>query len=440
MFVGLFQVIVVTTAYRLNVFGFFSSQDGMAPGNTGLLDQVAALDWVQRQIGDFGGDASKVVIGGHGAGAVSVGLHLVSPLSAGKFAAALQMSASGLMNGAVRAYQKSLHDEISDNFRCDEIMICLRKISPLILLIQTGSVADWGPVVDGLYVNNSADAFLPAHPFQLFEEGRFSKVPMMAGYTDMEEALEFGKRDTSENEFDKDAFETLIGDTALDGVPEPEDNETCYVDKSFIRDSVSFFYSSEPQSADGLLLRQKYMYYMTEKKYGASIFNQSFYMSSFKPIFLYRFDYRMKTTGVLDLQDWMTAPQYGEIPFVFGMPYWTSISSQIIWNSADKKVADNVMGLWGNFTKFFNPAQNGRNIKWDPFNPEMPSVMILDKVFNMSDPASINYKALSFWNVYFPKVVRIATQCCNITNISSKVQKTNFYSMWTIYTVLAVIL
>lgn len=179
------------------------------------------------------------------------------------------------------------------------------------------------------------------------------------------------------------------------------------------------------------------MNYMTEKKYGASIFNQSYHMSNFKPVFIYRFDYRMKTTGVLELQDWMTAPQFGEIPFVLGMPYWTSISSQIIWNSADKKVADNIMGLWGNFTKFFNPAQHGRNIKWDPFNPDMPSIMILDKVFNMSDSVAINYKALSFWNDYFPKVVRIATQCCNATNHATRPHRQFPVSLWAVYALVA---
>ncbi|KAG8267490.1 Carboxylesterase [Homalodisca vitripennis] len=437
-------VIVVTPAYRLNVFGFFTTLDGMAPGNSGLLDQVAALDWVQQQIRDFGGNPDKVVIGGHGAGAVSVGLHLVSPLSQGKFSAALQMSGGPLMTSAIKSHQRGIVADIGDNFGCDELLICLRKISPLILLIQTGTAADWGPVVDGLYVNNTAEAFLPAHPLVLFMEQRFTKVPLMAGYTDMEDALEFSKHDSPDsNDFDKESFNTLIGDSALDGVSEPEDNETCYLDKTFIRDSVSFFYNSDPNNLDDVLLKQKYMYYMTEKKYGASIFNQSFYMSNFKQIFLYRFDYRLKTMGVLDLQDWMTSPQFGEIPFVFGMPYWTSVSSPIIWNSADKKVADSVMGFWGNFTKSFNPAQHGRNIKWEPYNPDMPSVMILDKVFNMSDPATINYKALTFWNEYFPKVVRIATQCCNMTNQSYKIDRTltyRLFSVYTFYTLLAIFL
>lgn len=432
-------MIVVTSAYRLNVFGFFTTMDGMAPGNFGLLDQVAALDWVNQQIRDFGGNPTRVVIGGHGSGAVSVGLHLVSPLSEGKFSAAIQMSGSPLAPLAIKNHPKNLVAEIGENFGCEEMMVCLRKISPLILHIQTGNAADWGPVVDGYYANKTEDAFLPQHPAQMFEEELFAKVPLMAGYTDMEEALEFTKKESSDSDFDKDAFGTLIGDTALEGVSDPEDNETCFLDRTFVRDSVSFFYNSEPQNTDGVVLKQKYMYYTTEKKYGASVFNQSNLMSDFKPVFLYRFDYRMKTTGVLDLQDWMTVPQFGEIPFVFGMPYWTSITSQIIWNSADKKVADNVMSLWGNFTKFFNPAQHGRAFKWEPFNPENPGLMIIDKVFNMSDSATVNYKALSFWNEYFPKVVRIATQCCNMTSQSAKTFSGQHYITWSLWTMFTTI-
>lgn len=420
MIAKILQVIVVTTAYRLNVFGFFTTQDGTAPGNFGLLDQVAALNWVQLQIRDFGGDPSKVVIGGHTAGAASVGLHLVSPLSRGKFVAALQMSGALFSPSLLKTHPKSLIEDIGENFSCDEIMVCLRKINPSIMLTQTGGAADWGPVIDGSFSNDTAAAFLPAHPTRMFEEEQFAKVPLMVGYTEMEDALELAKKDSSTGSFDQTSFDTLIGDTALESVPEPDDNETCYLDKTFVRDSVYFFYNSDPHNLDGALLKQKFIYYMTEKKYAANIFNQSIYMSKLQPVFVYRFDYRMKTAGVLDLQDWMTAPQYGEMPFVFGMPYWTSTSSQIIWNSADKKIADSIMSLWGNFTKYLRPAQHGRYIKWDPFDPNFPNAMILDKIFNMSDPSTFNYKALAFWNDYFPKVVKIATHCCNMTNASAK--------------------
>uniref|UniRef100_A0A8W7PI28 Carboxylesterase type B domain-containing protein n=1 Tax=Anopheles coluzzii TaxID=1518534 RepID=A0A8W7PI28_ANOCL len=64
------KIIVVTVAYRLGIFGFFTSMDGEAPGNFGLMDQSAALLWIKRNIRLFNGNEGSVTIMGHGTGAV----------------------------------------------------------------------------------------------------------------------------------------------------------------------------------------------------------------------------------------------------------------------------------------------------------------------------------------------------------------------------------
>ena len=91
-------IVVVTVQYRLGVFGFLShpqltreSAHG-ASGNYGLMDQVAALEWVKRNIAAFGGDPAAVTIAGHSAGAQDVGLLLLSPRARGLFARAIQQS------------------------------------------------------------------------------------------------------------------------------------------------------------------------------------------------------------------------------------------------------------------------------------------------------------------------------------------------------------
>ncbi len=65
------NAIVVTSNYRLGAFGFFSDEDLGLPGNTGLLDQRAALEWVQANIAAFGGDNGRVVVFGQSAGGIS---------------------------------------------------------------------------------------------------------------------------------------------------------------------------------------------------------------------------------------------------------------------------------------------------------------------------------------------------------------------------------
>jgi para-nitrobenzyl esterase len=95
-------IVVVTINYRLGVFGFMAHPDLTAEsahrssGNYGLLDQVAALRWVQANIGAFGGDPAAVVIGGQSAGAVSVNDLVMTPLAKGLFKGAVAESGSGI--------------------------------------------------------------------------------------------------------------------------------------------------------------------------------------------------------------------------------------------------------------------------------------------------------------------------------------------------------
>merc|ERR1711963_483313 len=76
-------VVVVTVNYRLGPMGFFSSNDGVIPGNFGLLDQVQALKWVKDNIAKFRGDPSQVTIFGESAGGMSVSPLMISPVAKG---------------------------------------------------------------------------------------------------------------------------------------------------------------------------------------------------------------------------------------------------------------------------------------------------------------------------------------------------------------------
>src|SRR6202050_756057 len=91
-------VVLVSFNYRLGVFGFFAHPELTAEsthhssGNYGFLDQIAALQWVQRNIAQFGGDPSRVTIFGESAGSGSVNVLMASPLTAGLFSRAIAES------------------------------------------------------------------------------------------------------------------------------------------------------------------------------------------------------------------------------------------------------------------------------------------------------------------------------------------------------------
>ncbi|KAK8775953.1 hypothetical protein V5799_030703 [Amblyomma americanum] len=75
------DIVVVTLNYRLGAFGFLSLNVSDIPGNMGLYDQHLALRWLRSNVQYFGGDPKRIVLAGQDAGATSVGLHLISPLS-----------------------------------------------------------------------------------------------------------------------------------------------------------------------------------------------------------------------------------------------------------------------------------------------------------------------------------------------------------------------
>lgn len=126
------QVIVVTLNYRLGALGF------MKPGtsehtttNFGLLDQIAALKWVQDNIVVFGGDSGTVTLMGHGTGAACVNFLMVSPIAVGLFKRSILMSGSSLSDWATATTSIQSTFQLIQNLNCPrtdfEMTECLRK-------------------------------------------------------------------------------------------------------------------------------------------------------------------------------------------------------------------------------------------------------------------------------------------------------------------------
>src|SRR5207302_6666958 len=107
-------VVVVSMNYRLGLFGFFThaelaaESEKKAAGNYGLLDQVAALQWVQRNIAAFGGDPANVTIFGESAGSFAVSALMASPLAQGLFQRAIGESGAFFTVGDGTLAPKSL--------------------------------------------------------------------------------------------------------------------------------------------------------------------------------------------------------------------------------------------------------------------------------------------------------------------------------------------
>lgn len=423
------RVIMVTIAYRLNILGFFTTMDGEAAGNYGLLDQVAALTWIKSNIEHFRGNSNNICLVGYGAGAASIGIHMISPKSKGLFTKAISMSGNFLKPSAVKypIDDKPIIDDIAEYFGCFRyptslLLDCLRRASAE-NLVSFGAKFAWKPLIDQGLSNNSSP-FLSEQPLNFFERGEFNTVPFLTGFTDQEDVLSYlEKLHVPENNDEPDEYLTaVLSEFVSDDLPQENFTDTCIYNHGHILDSVLFFYRPQPPAISHPEIRKALTDFITERNYGSATYLMAQFVSKYKPTYMYRFDMKPSTDGaVAELPSWVSVPHLFDLISFWGMPYWSQLPTQQEWDNRDKRTSDIIMNFWTNFAKSSNPTEGSiYAIKWDQFSLENPGILIIDRTFNMSDSKQLNYKAFEFWNNYYPKVIDIATQCCNATSKAFK--------------------
>ncbi|EDW74445.2 uncharacterized protein Dwil_GK21390 [Drosophila willistoni] len=409
------KVIVVTFSYRLNIFGFFSTDDGEAQGNYGLMDQSAALYWIKKNINYFGGDSNRITLMGHDAGAISVGLHMTSgEWSKGAFHKAIIMSGNPL--NAVKYpydYDNAL-DQISSIFGCPRrptsmFMQCLKRIDAK-RLSDNLPLVNWGPVVD-FGLSNISYPFIENQPETLFLKGNYHKVPVIIGVTDMEEVLTLFK-DNIDSEISANDLKDFFGDIAMNDMHKMVKNYEWCSNYELISDAINFMYSAETNEDQGitnshLINAHNEKFYTTPMQIFADI------VSKDQHVYSYIFKFKSKAL-YQKIPNWVGVPKYFDQVFVWGTPYMNNV---IDWKSTDKKIADIIMTLWANFAKFSNPTKANVYVKWNAVSQDNFSVLQIDENFNTENLA--NNQRVRFWKLLYPKIIDFSADCCNSTNLAS---------------------
>lgn len=356
-------VVVVTINYRLGPFGFMAhpllsaESADKTSGNYGMLDQIEALKWVQRNIAKFGGNPENVTIFGESAGSVSVAKLMTSPPAKGLFHRAIAQS--GGVWGRNRHLKKKWFglDSAEDvgltiakrlGFdKAKDTLKALRSIPPEKLLEAAtpsigifGKGIQFGPIVDGKVI--------PDDPGEVWLEGRQFDIPFMAGANADEGTIFMGKikikRPIGYRWLVKRMFKENA-DQVLDFFPpghSANDIWWAFDDlitvSSFFRQARAMVMATEKKKSDG------YLYFFTRrpnalllKKYG-----------SFHAL---------------------------EIMYAFG-----NLSKKIQPDETDKKISETMMNAWVNFARTGNP--NGKGVpKWPAFTPKKETLMVFgDKI------------------------------------------------------------
>uniref|UniRef100_T1E1P0 Carboxylic ester hydrolase n=1 Tax=Cupiennius salei TaxID=6928 RepID=T1E1P0_CUPSA len=358
------DIIVVTVGYRLGSLGFLYSGSSDAPGNVGLWDILAGLQWINDHIQAFGGDPSRITIAGESAGSIAVGQLAVSPLSQGLFAKLIMQSGSPAYTLADNNTQSLVRSQkIAELVNCanstfnitdnpTEVVECLQGVDAVKLLKVESSLI---PRSSRSFLPQYGDEILPQNPREAIISGNFQKKSLLIGNSKDEGAFQittsnpdlfgfFGAKDPPVN---KSTGENLLR-RMFAAFPDTESVVRHYLPESIPEDdyeTVRFQVCSA--SGDFSLLCPSVYFAEKVAENGSDVY---YYLWAHRP-------------SNSPWAPWMGSPHYSEVQFLFGLP----IKEPERYESEEVGLSMGFIHMWSNFMKYGKPVE-----QWPLYSKEIP--------------------------------------------------------------------
>ena len=343
-------VIVVTINYRMGALGFLSHPEltaeapYKASGNYALLDQIAALRWVQDNIAAFGGDPAAVTIFGESAGSLSVSAMMATPLSKGLFARAIGESGAhfGAPGGTMMPESLAQAEKRGTDFAASvgaNSLAELRAVPAAALIKASTQATKFWPIVDG-YV-------FPADPWDIYAQGKQAHVPLLAGWNSAE--MKGGRAPSAA------AFEATLRKQF------PDDAEAALKAYPLGETDQQRRLSAVALASDNFIAYCTWKWIEMQTATGKS------------PVYRYLFDQIIPTARGDAPADDPGAAHATDIEYVFS----TLETKKLAWRDSDRKASDLITSYWTNFAKTGNP--NGLGLaQWPAYDAKSRQILRLD--------------------------------------------------------------
>jgi para-nitrobenzyl esterase len=380
------EVVVVTINYRLGIFGTFGYPGLADSGTFGLQDQQAALGWVARNAAAFGGDPGNVTLFGESYGGLSTSAHLVAPSSGGLFHRAIIQSGFALMDlpaGALfpglpavewfgwtsAAEVEALGASVAPQLGCADpatALVCLRRVP----------VKDLLDHAQGFQAYAFGNRILPEVPARALADGRFHRVPVLAGATRDEHRLFVGLfRVLAGQPVTAEQYPQLLAEAFGE-----------HAGRVLARYPLSAYPS--PNLAWATVL--------TDRMWARSTFTQHRLLSERVPVYAYEFADRQAPMYLPFPPDFPPGAFHAaEVPYLFPDPPFQAGSTP-----DQRRLSDGLIRYWTNFAHTGDP--NGDDLPpWHRFADARPVPYVQALAPGRNGTGPVDYAAehqLDFWS------------------------------------------
>ncbi|KAB0797957.1 hypothetical protein PPYR_08950 [Photinus pyralis] len=439
-------IVVVTVNYRLGILGFLNANTdpySRSPANYGLMDQIAALHWLQENIAVFGGDPSNVTVIGHGTGAACVNFLLTSSAvpEGVLFHRAVLMSGSALSPWALvqepsrYAAQVAIHANCSPELPHPHLLKCLRE-KPLEVLMSTPVIAPefafaFGPSVDGVVIDTEEPP----------DNQHFNEFDSKPQKTEPQNAINILNnvllRDSAVSKLSR--YDLLLGVVKAEAYFAFNAEDVQYgieadrrskILRTFVRNTYSYHLSEilativneytdwERPVQHPINIRDETLEALSDAQYVAPVVHTAdLHSAEHRNSYLYVFDYQTKSGDYPQRQGCIHGE---ELPYLFGAPLVGGFMYfGRNYTKSEVLLSETTMIYWSNFARSGNPNEpqeadgfHGsrqersklKNIEWTAYEAVHKKYLNLDTKPKLKN----HYRAhrLSFWLNLVPDLHR----------------------------------